>query len=122
MSDKRKNKIPQDIVELLLAQEGLCFYCGDPLPLTNHIYHLAITRDHVCPKDNGGTRSRNIVLCHRMCNEHKAESIPTEEQVKLCHALYDIVKDKKEKMASLFAKYKYLGRKGTLKYNLGVDK
>jgi len=117
VSDKRKNRIPQDIVELLLAQDGLCFYCGDPLPLTDHIYHLAITRDHVCPKDNGGRNSRNIVLCHRMCNEHKAHSLPTAKQIGLCWSLYEIVKARKEQVRLMFAKYKYLGRKGVLKYN-----
>jgi len=117
MSHKRDNKIPQDMVELLLAQEGLCFYCGDPLPLTSHVYHLAITRDHFYPKKEGGGRGSNIVLCHRMCNEDKAHSLPNGRMIKLFYDLQEIVQAKKESIEMLYAKYKYLGRKGMLKYN-----
>lgn len=95
---------------LLLAQEGLCFYCGEPLFLSDTNHFLNITRDHVTPKQLGGGDKNNIVLCHRTCNEQKAHRKPTPQERGLLVHMNKIVHDLKEKRRMSLFNYKAYGR------------
>lgn len=67
---------------LYLAQEGRCFYCKRPLPLTsyNKRKQEGWTRDHFLPKSSGKKLTRNVVFSCYECNFGKANAMPSEEQ------------------------------------------
>lgn len=60
--------------ELLLEQQGLCFWCGGGLvrPLTNSCGPDDATIDHLIPRWLGGDkRKSNIVAACRACNSDR---------------------------------------------------
>lgn len=67
---------------LLDAQDGLCFYCREPLSMS------AATRDHVTPRSapyevrkKVRCWKRNIVLACMPCNNAKGNRLPTADEV-----------------------------------------
>lgn len=60
-----------DVVRQLAAQEGRCYYCGDPVTA----YHV----DHYIPLARGGSNGpENIVIACPHCNHQKRAMMPDE--------------------------------------------
>ena len=56
---------------LYKLQGGICQYCWNPIPFEE------ATRDHIYPKDLGGSNdSFNLVLACRRCNSNKGNTYP----------------------------------------------
>jgi len=67
---------------LWVAQDGLCFYCGNPM--MGHNFEI----DHVLPKSKGGHRHKNSVACHWKCNRKKSNRLPTLIELNRLDAVY----------------------------------
>ena len=73
----------QKLKKLFAAQNGLCFYCENPMrwveleELQRNGYRskgLDVTLDHKIPKSRGGTDSlNNLVACCSTCNNRKGD-------------------------------------------------
>jgi hypothetical protein len=62
----------QDVELQLIAQNGNCWWCGEPLEGKYHI-------DHRIPLVRGGSNdARNICLAHEHCNLTKSDKMPWE--------------------------------------------
>ena len=79
-------------VELMVAQQGECFYCGNPmLHAKNKGRNRGYTIDHFVAKKykKGKLLKFNHVLAHKKCNEKKSDRLPSvEETVRF----YELVK------------------------------
>ena len=68
---KYKNAFRKELFE---SQEGMCYWCGTPMSLTNRHQNGQPASDfgtfeHLIPaKDGGEMNHANIVLAHRKCN------------------------------------------------------
>lgn len=78
---QRYRRLPLSLIESSSArkrfkqQKGLCFFCGEPLDDTTD-------KDHLVPRSMGGENAwTNRVLCHRRCNQAKADRLPTDEEL-----------------------------------------
>jgi len=62
----------RDIQRLLWFQDGICYYCRDPLPSAFHV-------EHMTPISRGGvTHPRNICLSCGSCNSRKNDRTAEE--------------------------------------------
>ena len=52
-------------------QEGLCFYCKQPMDSKDSKTKRRASLDHVKPKSKGGKSPRNLVLACQLCNSKK---------------------------------------------------
>ena len=102
-------RLSPEMIELLLAQGGRCFYCGFPMPTHTRNQELMISRDHFIPKCKGGTDKDNIVLCHIACNQEKGDTDPTPTQVRTFKALQAKLKANRVMMDRLFNDFKAQG-------------
>lgn len=107
---KRTKKFTNEMVELLIAQGGNCFYCGFPMPLGTRRQDLEITRDHFYPKSKGGGNKGNIVLCHFACNQAKDDADPTKRQVQEFNQLRGRLRVNRSDIDRLFDYYTRCGR------------
>ena len=62
--------------QLFSLQEGRCYICSEEFTEADWA-----TRDHVFPRSMGGEDASNILLAHRICNQVKADRLPTAEQL-----------------------------------------
>ena len=79
-------------MELMMAQHGECFYCGNPMWFDkNKGRNRGYTIDHFVAKKYkmGKVLKFNHVLAHKKCNTEKADRLPSvEETVRF----YELVK------------------------------
>lgn len=63
-------------VERMEQQNGLCFWCNQPMGLRT------VTREHFIPRSKDGADDwTNIVLAHKTCNNRRASTLPDEEEI-----------------------------------------
>lgn len=84
--------------ELMIAQNGNCFYCFGPLMLTPGAMNdpLATTKDHFRPKCKGNKLNGNAVLAHAACNLKKGHREPTKSEVVRFKELYRKIKERRD--------------------------
>lgn len=84
MPVRRKPK-PNDppLPQLVAAQGGRCFYCGEPFSKRR-----GITRDHLFPRSMGYDLGGNKVAAHPRCNVAKGDRMPTPDEVDKASAIY----------------------------------
>lgn len=71
-------------MELMMAQQGECFYCGNPMWLAkNKGRNRGYTVDHFVAKKYkmGKVLRFNHVLAHKKCNEKKSDRLPFVEEI-----------------------------------------
>lgn len=104
--------------DLLIAQKGLCFYCGLPMDDFGQT-ETSCTQDHFYPRHNGGKKHNNIVLAHAKCNREKSDRFPTELENVRFDVLYRNVRATKKVIESLRESW---GRARPHKKRLKYDK
>lgn len=64
--------------DLLKAQAGLCFLCGDHLTADaiEPDDPMRASFDHVVPRCRGGRNTGNRLAAHQVCNGRKADRLP----------------------------------------------
>jgi len=95
---RRWGQLPRKFRRKYHAQNGICPYCGEELPLkANAKREETISKDHVIPKSKENRRESwlpkhiahtNIVLCHPKCNNLKGNRYP-----KPCEIFFSYVTD-----------------------------
>lgn len=96
------NKI--EILEIFLAQNGKCFYCGLAMAITKNS-PASFTKDHVKPRCKGNKLNGNTVLCHSLCNGLKGQREPTTEEKARFKALYSKINKRKKEIKMVARKY-----------------
>jgi len=97
------NKV--EIMELFIAQKGLCFYCLRPMGLSGNNGPTSFTKDHFIPKTKGGKTHGNIVLAHKLCNNLKGRRHPTtDEQVRFSE-LYRKIDERRKELKKVRGEY-----------------
>lgn len=80
--NKREKEAIQRRVELLIAQEGKCFYCNRPMDSIGYPKSKrGFTVDHFYPKSKGNGLSGNKVYAHFHCNKRKDSRTPSKVEV-----------------------------------------
>lgn len=102
------NKI--ELMEIFLAQRGLCFYCLRPMSLSRNNGAVSYTKDHFIPKIKGGKTNGNIVLAHKVCNNRKGRRYPTVDERVRFSELYRRIAERREEIENIRGEY---GRKRT---------
>jgi len=88
------NKI--EIMELFLAQKGLCFYCLRPMGVSTNDKRTGFTKDHFIPQVYGGKTNGNIVLAHKLCNNVKGHRFPSGSEAVRFRELYKKITQRKK--------------------------
>ena len=64
---------------------GICFYCQDPMKVPPNVKRgspFYPSRDHFIPLSEGGLKDEsNVVPAHVMCNNLKANHLPSDEML-----------------------------------------
>jgi 5-methylcytosine-specific restriction endonuclease McrA len=90
-----KNLRPTGFIRrLMLAQEGLCFHCSEPMllgkapgPKTQHA-----SREHIFPHATTGKGMvYNIVLAHDGCNSARGHRDPSPDEIARAARIYKIL-------------------------------
>lgn len=78
------------LVEVLYdRQEGLCFYCGEPIDNAHFkSSDNGYSVDHFFPKKSGASLKNNAVLTHPKCNAEKGCGIPSFYDTIVFNAMY----------------------------------
>jgi len=75
---------PQIVVELVLSQEGKCYYCG--LSFKNATGYESVSIDHKIPSSRGGKDDiNNLAISCVKCNGEKGQM--TEAEFKIARQL-----------------------------------
>lgn len=90
---------PQDCkripsVALLYSyQNARCFYCDAYMQYISHCKKVpqGFTVDHVFPNSLGYTKSGNIALACRDCNEKKGNDMPSQAHIRKAIKLYNLM-------------------------------
>lgn len=87
-------------LDLMIAQHGLCFYCG--LPMDDYgDAETSCTQDHFHPRHRGGKKHNNIVLAHAKCNRQKSDNLPDAMDHMRFGILYKKVRETKRVVEDL---------------------
>lgn len=87
MSKKSNKKYPRGggngpitrLKERFIKQEGLCYYCEEPMYIHTEVHEKhprRATREHKQPRSKGGMGGSNLVYACRSCNTLKREKSP----------------------------------------------
>ena len=90
-----------NLIEIFLAQRGLCFYCFEPLEWSTGNYKISYTKDHFYPKSKGFKQRENIVLAHEYCNGQKGNRKPTEDERVRFEELYRKIKERRKELKKM---------------------
>ena len=93
-------------IELLIGQNGLCFYCGKPMSHRSEDKLVGFTKDHFYPKCKGNKLNGNVVLAHRLCNEKKSDREPTKYEKIKFEKLYKKMKIRRGKLKNMRDSFK----------------
>lgn len=97
--NKQEAEAMQRRTELLIAQEGKCFYCNRPMDSIAYPQsQRGFTVDHFYPKSKGNGLAKNKVYAHHHCNRKKDSRNPNKRELEKFNNLRKKIKKRRSKI------------------------